>query len=555
MTFTIHRYIFNDMLKTFLLATGVLCLILGLGVMLKPLRQFSVELGHVPQLLLCSLPITLTLVIPIAALLAATLTYGRLSADNEINACQSSGISILTLIYPAATFALLVGFVTLLLAFHVVPAFTAKFDDILKSSAESMIFRNIQKKGNLGDLPGGFSHYQIHADAADPQRRRLTGVVVIEQDDSEGVRFYTAQSVDLDFQPGQGHRPGRIRLIFRDGKRFEQTQDESIITDIEQLTLTADVPSMWKDDVKFKTLNEMRAIQKDMTIFGPVRSLLETFRHQLMIESFFNFCDRKLSQPNHHLDLYTGSDRLRLWARQCRIKQPQPNPDKPKKITRADTAYFKSIEGKSILVDYYYDASLARPDKRFESQKVRLVIDPLQESPSATLWLSDVRLTHAADNRSFNHLNYPITKIVLPAEIIEPAQSYPLQDIINSDHPPLANASSVLDRLFVRLKKTCRKLNAEIEIELQARLAFGVSCIVLVLLGAALGIVMRSGPFLSAFGMSFVPAVLCLATIFTGKHIAEQSSDSITAGILFLWSGILALVVANLVIYRKLMKI
>ena len=97
MVFTIHRYIFRDLLKTFLLATLVLSTVLGLGVMLKPLRHFGVDPADVPKLVLYTLPITLTMVIPIAALLSATLNYGRLAVDNEINACRSSGISLLTL--------------------------------------------------------------------------------------------------------------------------------------------------------------------------------------------------------------------------------------------------------------------------------------------------------------------------------------------------------------------------------------------------------------------------------------------------------------------------
>ena len=142
MVFTIHRYIFRDLLKTFILATVVLSLVLGLGVMLRPLRQFNVHPAHVPELLLCTLPITLTMVLPISALLAATLIYGRLAEDNEIAACRSSGINLLTLIYPAFTLALLVGLATLTLAFHVIPDFIARSETIIKSDAEAIIYRN-----------------------------------------------------------------------------------------------------------------------------------------------------------------------------------------------------------------------------------------------------------------------------------------------------------------------------------------------------------------------------------------------------------------------------
>ena len=98
------------------------------------------------------------------------------------------------------------------------------------------------------------------------------------------------------------------------------------------------------------------------------------------------------------------------------------------------------------------------------------------------------------------------------------------------------------------------RLLLEINIEIHSRLAFGVCCVVLVLLGAALGILCRSGHLLTAFGISCIPASVCLITIFTGKHIAEQSGMSLQLGILFLWSGIAIVAVVNILVYKHLLK-
>ncbi|MCF7958701.1 MAG: LptF/LptG family permease, partial [Phycisphaerae bacterium] len=113
MVFTLHRYIFKDLFKAFTLTTIILSFVMGLGVMLKPLRDFSIDPVHVPEMIFCTLPITMTMAIPIAALMATTLVYGRLAFENEITACRSSGIGLLTLIYPALMLALLVGMITL----------------------------------------------------------------------------------------------------------------------------------------------------------------------------------------------------------------------------------------------------------------------------------------------------------------------------------------------------------------------------------------------------------------------------------------------------------
>ena len=82
--------------------------------------------------------------------------------------------------------------------------------------------------------------------------------------------------------------------------------------------------------------------------------------------------------------------------------------------------------------------------------------------------------------------------------------------------------SSYLSRLCDVLRNECVKLISEITAEKHSRLAFGVSCMVLTLMGSVLGIVFRSGHLLTAFGVSFIPAALCLITIFTGKHSQDR---------------------------------
>jgi hypothetical protein len=81
----------------------------------------------------------------------------------------------------------------------------------------------------------------------------------------------------------------------------------------------------------------------------------------------------------------------------------------------------------------------------------------------------------------------------------------------------------------------------------------------MVLFGAALGIYLPSGPSLSAFGLSFLPAVICMTTISTGKHMAIdlgniQLEDNVLQGLLFLWSGIAVMIIANLKLYGILLK-
>ena len=69
MVFTLHRYIFRELFKVFVLAAVALTLILSLGSILQPVQEYGVGPRQVVYLMSYFLPITLTFVLPIAALL------------------------------------------------------------------------------------------------------------------------------------------------------------------------------------------------------------------------------------------------------------------------------------------------------------------------------------------------------------------------------------------------------------------------------------------------------------------------------------------------------
>ena len=70
MVFTLQRYIFRELFKVFAFATIGLTLILSLGGILQPVQEYGVGPRQVVHILLYFMPITLTFVLPMAALFA-----------------------------------------------------------------------------------------------------------------------------------------------------------------------------------------------------------------------------------------------------------------------------------------------------------------------------------------------------------------------------------------------------------------------------------------------------------------------------------------------------
>ena len=81
------------------------------------------------------------------------------------------------------------------------------------------------------------------------------------------------------------------------------------------------------------------------------------------------------------------------------------------------------------------------------------------------------------------------------------------------------------------------KLLAKLQAEIHGRASFAISCLVLVMVGCALGMLFRSSNFLSAFAVSFIPAMFSVALIVTGQQVCSHARNSAALGLTFIWGG------------------
>ena len=94
----LDRYIGRQVLTTALFAIAVLSLVLVLGNVFKQLLDLlvnhDVPLEYILSFIAYIIPFSLTFTIPWGFLTAVLLIFGRLSAENELIALRSNGISI-----------------------------------------------------------------------------------------------------------------------------------------------------------------------------------------------------------------------------------------------------------------------------------------------------------------------------------------------------------------------------------------------------------------------------------------------------------------------------
>jgi hypothetical protein len=96
-----------------------------------------------------------------------------------------------------------------------------------------------------------------------------------------------------------------------------------------------------------------------------------------------------------------------------------------------------------------------------------------------------------------------------------------------------------------RLQRQLIVLKNDIISEMHGRMAFALSCLILVLVGCALGMMFRSGNFLTAFAVSFVPALLSITLIIAGQQTCGNIpwtrgpnwENPLGIGVTLIWSG------------------
>ena len=110
MSRTLFWYVLKDLVRIFVLASVALAAIMSFGGLLRPLTEHGLDVQQVTRILGYFMPAMQTYSLPVAALFATTMVYGKLSADNELIACRAAGIGYWPIWLPAIVLGLYTRF-------------------------------------------------------------------------------------------------------------------------------------------------------------------------------------------------------------------------------------------------------------------------------------------------------------------------------------------------------------------------------------------------------------------------------------------------------------
>jgi len=199
---TLNKYIFNEIWPTFLASLFIFVFIITASQML-PLTQLVVTQGvravQVMLIVLYSLPDMITFALPAASLMSVVLAFLRLSADSEIIALKSCGISLYQMLPPVVVLSCSGLLITALIGIYAVPWGTKSFKDLIFQIAESKADLGIRER--IFYEP--FDDVIFYVNSFSARERLMKDVFVVDRSDQEVVNTIIAQEGRIYSQPDE----------------------------------------------------------------------------------------------------------------------------------------------------------------------------------------------------------------------------------------------------------------------------------------------------------------------------------------------------------------
>jgi lipopolysaccharide export system permease protein len=173
----IHRYIFKEIASSFIIILFILTFVLLMGKILQIMDLMinkGISVFAIAKLIFFLLPSFMLFTIPIALLIAILIAMGRFSADNEITALKTSGISLMQIYYPVAIVSLITFIITIIVGYFLVPQSNFATKRLLFTIAQQNANIGIKEKVFNSDFKG----FLLYAENIPVDKNYMEGVIV-----------------------------------------------------------------------------------------------------------------------------------------------------------------------------------------------------------------------------------------------------------------------------------------------------------------------------------------------------------------------------------------
>lgn len=533
---TLYWYFGREMLKTFLMTSAALSMLIIMGGGLSNIfTEEGIGAGQLAKVFVYLGPVAVTLVLPVAGLFSATITYGRAALDNEVLACRAAGINIQRLLVPPLVLGVLITGVTYFSWNYAIPYLTASIYEVTRQDlpaivlgqfrkAKPLVFRDYrilaEQCAAIGpkDLPK-----EVPADFLDHHTLlQLSAVSFLELDDQELMRYGTADKTVIDFD-----QTGRIPRITVDmqGVRSFDAQRRQYHKFKHQVLGPIEIPLPIKRKTKFETLGRLLGFLDAPETIPEIRDLLHGMRREMKAFFLNQYVeDRMRKQPpvftlaskKHTIEVSAGGfvtdpvdGRTRLRDVRARLI-PTPRFPGPTEVYLADEASVELRSGTSPGKPYILVELLGN---------VRISREPA-----------------APDDRVVKKPRETLTKVYFKNQkpILAMYEAFDITRLFEPD--PGISLYEKQERMRRRLAEKMRSNVAEVRGEIHFRASYSLCAVAIVVLGALLGIIVRGGQVLTAFGISCVPMLIVIVASIVGRNLVDRPGYA-TASLSVMWGA------------------
>ncbi len=193
----LQRYVLKGIAQAFLLSFLTLALLMVVGFCMQLLHD-GLDVVRLSSLLPPLFGYCIPIVLPSAFLTGVIMTFGRLSADNELIAVRAAGIHLFRVVYPVLVLGLLLSAVAGFFQFEMVPRARGAIKALKYEALRQMLL----DKAALS-WKRQFSFPPAHLQYDDFQDGKMTGVTVIEVRDQRPYTIISAASSTIRPHPEQ----------------------------------------------------------------------------------------------------------------------------------------------------------------------------------------------------------------------------------------------------------------------------------------------------------------------------------------------------------------
>jgi lipopolysaccharide export system permease protein len=198
----VNRYVLKEMLAPFSINVLVFTFLFLMTELIKITNwivNYNLSIFSVLTLIFFSMPWFLMFIIPMSVMLAVVLTFLRMSADNEIVALKSCGLSVFGLLPSVLIFSFAGFLLTLFMTLYGVPKAKATLEDIVLEMAASNVDIGLKER-TFNDT---FKNVMLYVNKIDLNQKKLIDIFIEDKRQRNIISTVVAPEGRLFSEPGK----------------------------------------------------------------------------------------------------------------------------------------------------------------------------------------------------------------------------------------------------------------------------------------------------------------------------------------------------------------